>query len=67
MGKNRRRGRMEPTLDNILKASMAMRVHARRQNEGYCSEHNSALSRFDENELILRIRSERHGKAEEPR
>ena len=59
-------GTMEPTLDSSLKASMAMRDHARRQNEGCCLEHNSALSRFDENKLILRIFPERHSKAEEP-
>lgn len=57
--------RMEPTLDNILKASMAARDHARRQIEGCYPEHSSALNRFDEevkqaeNGQILRIRPEK--------
>jgi hypothetical protein len=56
---------------NILKASTAARDHARRQVEWY-PEHSSALNRFEEEvkqaqkELILRIRPEIDGKAEEP-
>jgi hypothetical protein len=66
-----RRGTMEPTLHNILKASTAAREHAQRLVE-YFPEHSGALNRFEEKvrqgqkELIPRIRPEIYGKAEEP-
>jgi hypothetical protein len=52
---------MEPTLDNILKASTAARGQARRQVEWYPA-HSSALNRFEEEvkqaqkELLMKIR-----------
>ena len=61
---------MEPTLHDILRASTSTRDHARCQVEWY-PEHSSALNRFEEElkqaqkELILRIRPEIDGKAEE--
>ncbi len=61
---------MEPTLDDILKASTAAKGHARNLAECFL-EHSRALNRYEEEmrqaqeELTLRICPERYGKVEE--